>query len=69
MTEGESHVPKVKGDKGLEWKLKLKEIIGVESFSILYIINIALIGWPLYLITGATGGPGIFILNIFFFIF
>ncbi len=35
----------------------MREIIGVESFAILYIINIALVGWPIYLITGATGGP------------
>ncbi|EGR27598.1 hypothetical protein IMG5_193510 [Ichthyophthirius multifiliis] len=57
LTEGETHVPRVKGDKCLEWRKKLKEIIGVESFSILQIISIALVGWPLYLIIGATGGP------------
>lgn len=36
---------------------KLKGIMGVEAFSIFQFFNITVIGWPLYLLIGATGGP------------
>lgn len=37
--------------------LKLRDIIGVESFSIWQVLNILVIGWPAYLLFGATAGP------------
>jgi hypothetical protein len=37
--------------------MKIKEILGTESLSLIYLLNIILIGWPLYLFFGASGGP------------
>lgn len=37
--------------------MKIKEIIGVESFALFQFFNITVIGWPLYLLIGVTGAP------------
>lgn len=57
LIDGESHVPRKEGDPKLKVWLKIKEIAGSESLSILYLLNMVLIGWPLYLFFGASGGP------------
>ncbi|EAS03232.2 fatty acid desaturase (macronuclear) [Tetrahymena thermophila SB210] len=57
LTEGETHVPRVDTDPKASMYIKLRDIIGVESFSIWQVLNILVIGWPAYLIFGATGGP------------
>lgn len=50
-------MPRKEGDPKLKVWLKIKEIAGSESLSILYLLNMVLIGWPLYLFFGASGGP------------
>jgi fatty acid desaturase len=54
---GETHVPlrdTTPGGKAWQW---WQETIGDEAFAIVRITIHFLIGWPLYLLTGATGGP------------
>lgn len=65
LTEGESHVPFTDKSPKAAIYLKMRDIIGVESFSIWQLLNILIIGWPAYIIFGATAGPGN---NIFSFL-
>jgi len=54
---GETHVPArdtTPGGKAWQW---WQETIGDEAFAIVLIVIRLLLGWPLYLLTGATGGP------------
>lgn len=57
LTLGETHVPLPKENPKSKIYLQLREIIGVESFSIYQVFNILTIGWPMYLLFGFTGGP------------
>jgi len=57
LTLGETHVPVVKGTPKAASYEKLRDIIGVESFAVLQIFLILVVGWPAYLIFGVTGGP------------
>ncbi len=54
---GETHVPvrvTPSGGKARQW---WRETIGDEAFAIIRIGVKLLLGWPLYLVAGATGGP------------
>ena len=54
---GETHVPLRDTTPGGEAWLRWREIIGDEAFAIVVIVGRLLVGWPLYLLTGVTGGP------------
>jgi hypothetical protein len=57
MTEGESHVPLfVKEPLGI-FKMKLRDYIGLDAWVLLIMFCVNVIGWPVYLLTGTTGGP------------
>ncbi|CAD8141916.1 unnamed protein product [Paramecium pentaurelia] len=57
LTEGETFCPVVLNSKMGKIYQKTKDIIGIESFSIVQIFNVTVLGWPLYLLLGVTGGP------------
>ena len=57
LTEGETHVPVKNTSAGGRAYIRLKELIGEDAFSLFSMFNILFIGWPAYLIFGATGGP------------
>ena len=54
---GETHVPRRDTTPSGAARLWWQETIGEEAFAIVLITANSLIGWPLYLLTGATGGP------------
>ena len=54
---GETHVPRRDTTPSGVARLWWQETIGEEAFAIILITANSLIGWPLYLLTGATGGP------------
>ncbi|CAD8178615.1 unnamed protein product [Paramecium octaurelia] len=56
LTEGETHNPVIIDSKMGKIYQKMKDILGVESFACVQIFNIAVLGWPLYLLLGVTGG-------------
>ena len=57
LDEGETFVPARNTTKaGRAWS-RLQERLGDEAFAIFIMLVNFLIGWPLYLTTGATGGP------------
>ena len=45
------------GTSKANFYVKVRDIVGAESFSIWQVFNILTIGWPLYLLLGFTGGP------------
>ena len=54
---GETHVPlRDTTPRGQAW-LRWPDLIGDEAFAIVVILLRFLFGWPLYLLTGVTGGP------------
>ena len=54
---GETHVPlRDTTPRGQAW-LRWPELFGDEAFAIVVIGLRFLVGWPLYLLTGVTGGP------------
>jgi fatty acid desaturase len=57
LDEGETHVPARKDAPGGKAYMKIKELIGADAFAIFNMSNILIIGWPAYLLFGATGGP------------
>jgi fatty acid desaturase len=62
---GETHVPlRDTTPSGKAWRW-WQETIGDEAFAIVVIAIHVLIGWPLYLLTGATGGPARGVTNHF----
>eukprot|EP00183_Erythrolobus_madagascarensis_P006985 CAMPEP_0185846842 /NCGR_PEP_ID=MMETSP1354-20130828/2337_1 /TAXON_ID=708628 /ORGANISM="Erythrolobus madagascarensis, Strain CCMP3276" /LENGTH=435 /DNA_ID=CAMNT_0028547051 /DNA_START=92 /DNA_END=1399 /DNA_ORIENTATION=- len=58
LTEGETHVPETtcEGDSGIA-KLRLFDWIGEDAFAVVNLFNHLVLGWPAYLLTGATGSP------------
>ncbi|EGR34116.1 hypothetical protein IMG5_023400 [Ichthyophthirius multifiliis] len=56
IIEDETHVPKKEGNPRLYVWQKIKEKLGTESLSIIYLLNLTLIGLPLYLMFGASTG-------------
>ena len=57
LDSGETHVPRRDTSPSGVARLWWQETIGEEAFAIVLITGNLLIGWPLYLLTGATGGP------------
>ncbi|XP_065175832.1 uncharacterized protein LOC135805677 [Sycon ciliatum] len=58
LTEGESFVPTVFGTRGEQWKNKWRRVVGDDVFSLFHNFYFVLFGWPQYLLTGVSGGPG-----------
>jgi hypothetical protein len=56
LTEGETHVPYVKGEPKGTLNLNLLDQIGEGPFAIVQLFAHLVFGWPAYLLTGATGG-------------
>jgi omega-6 fatty acid desaturase (delta-12 desaturase) len=57
LDEGETFVPaRDTTPAGLAWR-KWQDRMGDEAFAVFIMLVNFLIGWPLYLTTGATGGP------------
>jgi omega-6 fatty acid desaturase (delta-12 desaturase) len=53
----ETHVPlRDTTPSGQAWR-RWQETVGDEAFAIVVIVLRFLVGWPLYLLTGVTGGP------------
>ena len=65
LTEGETHVPYVKGEIKGDLNLKAKEALGEGPFAILQLVTHLVFGWPAYLLTGATGGSARGVTNHF----
>ena len=65
LTEGETHVPYVKGEIKGDLNLKAKETMGEGPFVILQLVTHLIFGWPAYLLTGATGGSARGVTNHF----
>ncbi|MCA9122136.1 MAG: fatty acid desaturase [Planctomycetales bacterium] len=65
MDEGETHVPlRDTTSAGKVWK-KWQDMIGDEAFGIFNMLVKFLVGWPLYLFLGASGGPSRGVTNHF----
>jgi omega-6 fatty acid desaturase (delta-12 desaturase) len=56
LTEGESHCPSLTTTAMGKFYLRMREIMGNESFAIFHIFNLSLLGFPLYMLIGASGG-------------
>lgn len=65
LTEGETHVPYVKGEIKGDLNLKAKASMGEGPFAILQLVTHLVFGWPAYLLTGATGGSARGVTNHF----
>ncbi len=63
ITDGETHVPLVMGDNprgekvGGDKELALSRTLGKTQYGIIQLLIHLVIGWPAYLLAGATGGP------------
>ena len=63
ITDGETHVPLVMGDNprgekvGGDKELELSRTLGKTQYGIIQLLIHLVIGWPAYLLAGATGGP------------
>jgi len=65
LTEGETHVPYIKGSMKGDINLKLRDNVGEGPFTIIQLAAHLIFGWPAYLLTGATGGSSRGITNHF----
>lgn len=57
ITEGETHVPDKASEPAAEATLQARMSMGDGPFAILHTAVVLLFGWPVYLLTGASGGP------------
>eukprot|EP00854_Cymbomonas_tetramitiformis_P003850 gene3850-4808_t len=57
MEEGETHVPVKANLPEGEATLKFRSALGESPFAIVNTVAQLLFGWPVYLLTGASGGP------------
>ena len=65
LTEGETHVPHVKGEMKGDSNLKAKKNMGKFLYTFTQLITHLMCGWPAYLLTGATGGSSRGVTNHF----
>jgi omega-6 fatty acid desaturase (delta-12 desaturase) len=61
----ETHVPLRDTTPGGKAWLRWQEMFGDEAFAIVVIVLRFVVGWPLYLLTGVTGGPSRGVTNHF----
>ena len=57
VMEGETHVPAQVNTPDSDIVFKLRDMIGEGPFTFLNLIGVFALGWPIYLLTGASGGP------------
>ena len=57
MSEGETHVPDVEGSAGGQLSRTFKRVLGEPAFAVTRMVSYLVFGWPVYLMTGASGGP------------
>lgn len=57
LEAGETHVPSLKNSPWAVFTIKLKRLLGPSIYAVVSILAHFLIGWPLYLLFGVTGGP------------
>ncbi len=57
LDEGETHVPARTTDGGGQDDARLRARIGDDAFAVVRIVRTLVLGWPSYLLAGATGGP------------
>lgn len=58
LDEGETHVPDRADSVAARRATRLRSRLGPDAFALATITSRLLFGWPTYLLTGATGGPG-----------
>ena len=58
LDEGETHVPERADTEQTQRSVRLRTRIGPDAFAGLSILSHLLLGWPAYLLAGATGAPG-----------
>ena len=57
VLEGETHVPARLGTEDANIVFKLRSLLGEGPFTALNLLGVFAFGWPVYLLTGASGGP------------
>ena len=57
VLEGETHVPARLGTEDANVVFKLRGLLGEGPFTFLNLVGVFALGWPIYLLTGASGGP------------
>ncbi|KAK3281139.1 Delta(12)-fatty-acid desaturase [Cymbomonas tetramitiformis] len=57
LSEGETHVPYVQGQKKGDGTMARREKFGDTIYGTVRLLTHLIFGWPAYLIAGATGGP------------
>jgi fatty acid desaturase len=57
VLEGETHVPARVNQPDSDVVFKLRDLLGEGPFTALNLAGVFLLGWPIYLLTGASGGP------------
>jgi omega-6 fatty acid desaturase (delta-12 desaturase) len=57
VLEGETHVPARVNTPDSDIVFKLRAMLGERVFTALNLAGVFLLGWPIYLLTGASGGP------------
>ncbi len=66
LTEGETHVPRPRSQGGTPAKAGLRERLGRGPYAVVAMVKMLVLGWPAYLLFGATGGPERGLTNHFF---
>jgi omega-6 fatty acid desaturase (delta-12 desaturase) len=57
VMEGETHVPPRVNTPDSDGMFRMREMLGEGPFTALNLAGVFLLGWPVYLLTGASGGP------------
>jgi len=57
IEEGETHVPTKATNPKAQATYDLREKVGEDAFAIVHTTVSLFLGWPMYLLTGASGGP------------
>jgi omega-6 fatty acid desaturase (delta-12 desaturase) len=57
LTLGETHVPRTVGAEGYADKVRFRSRVGRAPFAVVSLFKMLVLGWPAYLLFGATGGP------------
>jgi len=65
VSEGETHCPYLADSTMGKFNLKARELLGEHAFVALQLITHLGVGWPAYLLWGATGGPSRGVTNHF----
>lgn len=57
IDEGETHVPMKASEPDGKFTLAMKRLLGPDAFGVVNLFGVLAFGWPVYLLTGASGGP------------